>query len=114
MSDRAVFPPGDAREDWAILRALSDVVGKTLSFDSNDQLRAQMYEIAPHFAAIDEVEPADASALKSISSGRSKMQNKAFESPVKDFYLTNPIARASAVMAECSALRAGQKLDAAE
>ncbi|MGI9371328.1 MAG: NADH-quinone oxidoreductase subunit NuoG [Hyphomicrobiales bacterium] len=114
MTERAVFPPGDAREDWAIIRALSDAVGHTLSFNSSEQLRTQMYEIAPHLAAVDVVESADAGALRNVSAGRTKLTKAAFESPVKDFYLTNPIARASAVMAECSALRAEQKLDAAE
>ena len=114
MTERAVFPPGDAREDWAIIRALSDVVGKTLPYNSAEQLRTQMYETTPHLAAIDAVEKADAGALKNVSTGGKKLGSAPFESPVKDFYLTNPIARASAVMAECSALRSEQKLDAAE
>jgi len=114
MSERAVFPPGEAREDWAILRALSESLGKTLPFDSAAQLRAQMYEAVPHLAVIGSIETADAGALEKISAGRKKMNKSAFVSPVKDFYLTNPVARASAVMAECSALRAGHALEAAE
>ncbi len=55
MGNRAAFPPGDAREDWSILRALSGVLGKTLPFDSLAQLRAQLYQAHPHFAAVDEI-----------------------------------------------------------
>jgi NADH-quinone oxidoreductase subunit G len=114
MSERAVFPPGEAREDWAILRALSEVLGHTLLFDSGAQLRAKMYEVTPHLAALGSVDAADAGALKGFSAGRKKMNKAAFKNPVQDYYLTNPVARASAVMAECSALRAGRALEAAE
>jgi NADH-quinone oxidoreductase subunit G len=114
MSERAVFPPGEAREDWAILRALSEVLGHTLLFDSGAQLRAKMYDAAPHLAALGSVDAADAGALKGFSAGRKKMNKAAFKNPVQDYYLTNPVARASAVMAECSALRAGRALEAAE
>ncbi|MGI9484039.1 MAG: NADH-quinone oxidoreductase subunit NuoG [Hyphomicrobiales bacterium] len=114
MTERAVFPPGDAREDWAIIRALSGVVGHTLEFDNADQLRAKLYEQVPHLAAIGVAESADAGAIDRLAAGGRRMNKGAFESPIEDFYLTNPIARASAVMAECSALRAGRKLDAAE
>ncbi len=104
MTNRAGFAPGDAREDWAILRALSDVLGQRLPFDSLAQLRARLYADHPHFAALDEIaagEPADIAAL--AGKGGS-VESAPFVSPIRDFYLTNPIARASAVMAECSAL----------
>ncbi len=114
MTSRAVFPPGDAREDWTILRALSDKLGQTLSYNSISELRAKIYEAAPHLAMIDQVEPANVDDLGELVKQGGKLGSKPFASPVKDFYLTNPIARASAVMAECSALRRGQKLDAAE
>lgn len=114
MTERAVFPPGDAREDWAIIRALSAVLGHTLAFDNADQLRAKMYELVPHLAAIGSVEKADAGAIDKLASTGGRTNKAEFKSPIEDFYLTNPIARASAVMAECSALRAGRKLDAAE
>ena len=114
MTTRAVFPPGDAREDWTILRALSDVLGHTLGYNTVDQLRAKMYEAAPHLAAIDQREAADAGDLGELTNEAGRMNTSAFSSTVSDFYLTNPIARASAVMAECSALRRGRKLDAAE
>ena len=94
----------EAREDWAILRALSEVLGHTLPFDSLTALRAALYDAYPHFAAIDEIEPADGAVIAKLGAKPGKMNKSAFASPVKDFYLTNPIARASAVMAECSQL----------
>lgn len=104
MGNRAGFAPGDAREDWAILRALSDVLGKKLPFDLLVQLRAKLYAAHPHFAAIDEIAAGDIADLSALAKKGGTMANSGFASPVKDFYLTNPIARASAVMAECSAL----------
>ncbi|WP_160004670.1 NADH-quinone oxidoreductase subunit NuoG [Rhizobium sp. 18055] len=104
MGNRAGFAPGDAREDWAIIRALSDVLGKKLPFDSLSQLRAKLYQAFPHFAAIDEIAASDSAKIASVAKKAGKMNKSGFASPVKDFYLTNPIARASAVMAECSAL----------
>ena len=112
MSLRASFPPGDAREDWAILRALSDQIGQRLPFDSLQQLRAALYKAHPHFAALDQIAPADAASLASLPQGKVGMG--AFAPAVRDFYLTNPIARASAVMAECSALALARTQQAAE
>ena len=113
MTNRAGFAPGEAKEDWAILRALSAVLGKTLPFDSIQQLRQSLYAAHPHLAAIDAIMPsgpADFSGLPAASPSGSAP----FASPVKDFYLTNPIARASAVMAECSALARADFRQAAE
>jgi NADH-quinone oxidoreductase subunit G len=107
MGARAHFPPGDAREDWAIIRALSHSMGATLPFDSLNELRAQLYAQVPHLARIDAVEPADGTALEVLAKAGGKLGATAFASPVSDFYLTNPVARASRTMAECSALRAG-------
>lgn len=101
---RAAFPPGDAKEDWAILRALSDVLGKTLSYDSLAQLRAALHEVHPHFAEFDSIAPGNAADVSALAGTDGQLDKAAFASPVTDFYLTNPIARASAVMAECSAL----------
>lgn len=114
MGNRAGFAPGEAREDWAILRALSDVLGKKLPFDSLAQLRARLYAAHPHFAGVDEIAPADIAQLAALSKKGGKMTKSGFASPVKDFYLTNPIARASAVMAECSALARNNFKAAAE
>jgi NADH-quinone oxidoreductase subunit G len=114
MANRAGFPPGDAREDWAILRALSDVLGLKLPYDSLPALRAALYAEHPHLAHVDEREPADASVLTPLAAAGGPLDRTPFESPVKDFYLTNPIARASAVMAECSSLARGDARLAAE
>ncbi|MCJ8053668.1 NADH-quinone oxidoreductase subunit NuoG [Shinella curvata] len=114
MGNRAGFAPGDAREDWAILRALSDVLGKKLPFDSLLQLRAKLYAAHPHFAAIDEIAAGEIADLSALAKKGGTMANSGFASPIKDFYLTNPIARASAVMAECSALARNNFKAAAE
>ncbi len=114
LAKRAAFAPGDAREDWAILRALSDVIGHKLPWDSLSELRRQMFTAHPHLARLDEIVPADASVLEKLSNISGEAQKAGFTSPVADFYLTNPIARASAIMAECSRLAAGRLPEAAE
>jgi len=114
MTNRAGFAPGDAREDWAILRALSDVLGRKLPFDSLQQLRSKLYAEFPHFAALDAIEPGTADQVLALATLASKLNPMPFLSTVTDFYLTNPIARASAVMAECSALARGELKQAAE
>lgn len=114
MADRATFPPGDAREDWAILRALSAALDKTLPFDSLGALRQALYAAHPHFAALDSLTAADASVVGALASLGGKTDKAGFASTVGDFYQTNPIARASAVMAECSALASGRMRQAAE
>ncbi|MBB6179176.1 NADH-quinone oxidoreductase subunit NuoG [Pseudorhizobium flavum] len=114
MGSRAGFPPGEAREDWAIIRALSDVLGKKLPFDSLPALRAQLYAAYPHFADLDEIAPGNVADVATLGQKAGEMSKSAFASPIKDFYLTNPIARASAVMAECSALARNNFQAAAE
>jgi NADH-quinone oxidoreductase subunit G len=115
MGNRATFPPGDAREDWAILRALSDVLGRRLPFDSLAQLRQKLYAAHPHFAAIGEIAPDDgAAAMQALAGLSGTPSREPFASPILDFYLTNPIARASRVMAECSAIARERRLEAAE
>ena len=110
MTNRAGFAPGEAKEDWAILRALSDVLGHRLPFDSLAQLRGKLYADYPHLQRIDQVAAGDPADIGKLAGLGGKTGKDAFRSPVKDFYFTNPIARASAVMAECSALaRSGFK-----
>jgi NADH-quinone oxidoreductase subunit G len=104
MAERAAFPPGDAREDWAILRALSAVVGQQLPYDSLAQLRVALFREFPHLQRIGEVAPTDPEDVRKLAALGGAMDKTPFRSPIEDFYLTNPIARASAVMAECSAL----------
>jgi NADH-quinone oxidoreductase subunit G len=114
MAARAAFPPGDAREDWAIFRALSDVLGQKLPYDSLGSLRAALFKAYPHMARVDQIAAGNPADIEKLG-GRGGTPDKApFRSPVTDFYLTNPIARASATMAECSALARGERAQAAE
>ncbi|MDE2579797.1 MAG: NADH-quinone oxidoreductase subunit G [Hyphomicrobiales bacterium] len=104
-AQRACFPPGEAREGWAILRALSEALGHKLPFDSADMLRAKLEAAHPHFVNYDHATPADADALVAGKGGA--LEARPFGRVIDDYYLTNPIARASAVMAECSAVASG-------
>ena len=106
--ERSAFPPGDAREDWAILRALSEVLGAKLPFDSLPALRQQLVAAHPHFGELDAIAGADSGTLGPLADLGGSFDRSPFRSPITDFYLTNPIARASAVMAECSALHANR------
>jgi NADH-quinone oxidoreductase subunit G len=101
----AVFPPGEAKEDWKILRALSEVLGRKVPLDTLGQVRARMAEIAPALATPDLIEPAAWEPFGEPG----KLDAAPFRYPITDFYRTDPISRSSAVMAECSALH----LDAA-
>ncbi|MHA3839803.1 NADH-quinone oxidoreductase subunit NuoG [Sphingomonas aestuarii] len=95
--DRAVFPPGDAREDWTILRALSEKLGHTLPFDSFEQLRAAMFAEVPALAT----EGLVRFDWNPPALGRDASGSVAY--PIADFYLTNAICRASPTMQRCSA-----------
>jgi NADH-quinone oxidoreductase subunit G len=96
----AVFPPGEAKEDWKILRALSDTLGRTVPLGNLAEVRRRMAEIAPPLGAIDRITPAPLGPAGSVGA----IGGEPFVSQITDFYLTNPIARASSVMQECSAL----------
>ncbi|MBY6004692.1 NADH-quinone oxidoreductase subunit NuoG [Salipiger bermudensis] len=98
LAMRACFPPGEAKENWAILRALSAELGATLPWDSLPQLRQKLVAEVPHLAQIDEV-PGNTWA----STEPGSLGDASFRYAVKDFYLTNPIARSSVLMAELSA-----------
>ena len=109
LGNMAIFPPGDAKEDWSIIRALSEVAGHTLPYNSLDELRDAMIEDAESFAAIDYAPgPEGLDSLSTYSAGLSgEISDLPLASSVSDFYLTNPIARASETMAECSAMFTG-------
>jgi NADH-quinone oxidoreductase subunit G len=107
MAGRASFPPGDAREDWAIVRALSDVLGQRLPYDSLGQLRQALFRTHPHFQRIDQIAPGDPADVHKLAALGSAVDKAAFISPIEDYYMTNPIARASAIMAECSVIAEG-------
>ncbi|PRY80262.1 NADH-quinone oxidoreductase subunit G [Yoonia maritima] len=95
---RASFPPGEAKENWAILRALSAELGATLPFDSLAQLRQAIVAAHPHLGQIDEVTENEWKPIPVKKPGKAD-----FKYAITDFYLTNPIARASSLMAELSA-----------
>jgi len=114
FGERAVFPKGEAREDWAILRALSERLDATLPYDTLEQLRTRLYADHPTFGQVDHAPTGDALDLAAVGA-KGEVADLAFASPITDFYLTNPIARASVTMAQCSASTAaarGQKIAA--
>ena len=114
MTSRAGFPPGEAREDWAIIRALSTQLGHTLPFDTLGALRKALYAAYPGFAALDSIAKSDSASLSNLAAVGGKLGKAGFVSAIDDFYLTNPVTRASAILAECSALAAGRVAEAAE
>ena len=114
MANRAAFPPGDAREDWAILRALSGELGQTLPYDSLPQLRQALFAANPHFMRIDQIVAGDTADIQKLAKLGGSADKAPLRSSVPEFYLTNPIARASATMAECSALANAAAKTAAE
>ncbi len=112
---RAVFPKGEAKEDWSILRALSEVLGHKLPYDSLDQLRAKLFADHPTFGQIDYAPGSVATSFDVGALGADgEVSDAPFESPIKAFHLTNPIARASVTMAECAAVASGAAKIAAE
>ena len=91
LGQRAAFPPGQAKETWAIMRALSDTLGRKLPFDSLAQMREQMYAEHDHLEMIGFVERADPSAIDALAAREGgEAFDAPFTSPVRDFYLTNP------------------------
>jgi NADH-quinone oxidoreductase subunit G len=98
FADKAVFAPGDAREDWTILRALADALGVSVGFDSFEELRAAMIAEVPALGV-----EGLADYGSKLPKGGGKAAGVIAGYPVKDFYLTNPIARAAPVMQRCSA-----------
>ena len=123
-SFRAVFPPGEAREDWRILRAFSEVIGKTLPYDTLDALRDRMAEVNPVFRQIGSVaqpsaqiegQGASASSAPATSAAQEEgLAASAFRPVMQDYYQTNPISRASPTMADCSRVYGPVRAVAAE
>ena len=107
LANRAAFAPGEAREGWAIIRALSGALGAALPFNTLAELRTAMFAEIPHLAALDSVpeNPWKPAEVKPLG-------KRALNYAISDFYLTNPIARASAIMAEVSASAANAKVAA--
>jgi len=111
LANRAIFPKGDAREDWAIIRALSEHLGARLPYDSLEQLRERLMADHPSFGQVDYVPGALGAADFDLNlvGETGDLADTAFATPIEDFYLTNPIARASVTMAECSALATSRR-----
>ncbi len=116
MGIRAVAPKGEAKDDWAIIRALSGHLNRELPYDSLGQLREKLFEDHPTFAGLGYAPGADGAAGFDVSNigEAGNMTSTAFVNSDVDFYMTNPIARASNVMAECSALNDAAVKEAAE
>ncbi|WP_026942074.1 NADH-quinone oxidoreductase subunit NuoG [Hellea balneolensis] len=115
MGTRAVAPKGEAKEDWAIIRALSGHVNRVLPYDNLGELREKLFADHPTFAGLGYAPGASGAEDFDISAmGESgKVSAAPFENAVIDFYMTNPILRASDVMAECSALKDGDQVQEA-
>ena len=107
LAMRANFAPGEAKENWAILRALSAELGATQPWDSLTELRRAVFEAVPHLAGIDEVPENDWQPVEAGPLGRASFRNA-----IADFYLTNPVARSSPLMAELSAMAAARRAPA--
>lgn len=118
QSTKAAVPAvGDAREDWKILRALSEVLGVTLPVESHSDVRRRLAEVAPHFARADSVEAPlwlNPDVLKALGSKQSKALPDPLASSITEFYMTDSISRASKVMAKCVRARAEQAQRATE
>jgi len=95
----AVLPPGDAREDWKILRALSEKLGHKLPYDNLSQVRQHLIAAHPSFAHVDDILPAPWGKFGTIGTP----STQAFTYPITNYYVTDPISRASATMAACTA-----------
>ena len=105
---KAVFAPGDAREDWTILRALSAVLGKTLPFDNLNELRAKLRTEVPHLGVIDE----KPTAAWGKFGAEGAIEATPFALVVSDYYRTNPICRASCILATVKDAMSGDKTEA--
>ncbi|MFQ5773222.1 MAG: NADH-quinone oxidoreductase subunit NuoG [Kiloniellaceae bacterium] len=98
LGRRAAFPPGEAREDWTILRALSEFIGTRLPYDNLGEVRQRLIEANPLFAAIDQIEPAPWGAFGAAGA----LDPAPFGTAVENYYMTDPISRASETMARCT------------
>jgi NADH-quinone oxidoreductase subunit G len=98
MARLAVFPPGEAREDWKIIRALAETLGQKLPYDSLGQVRRRLAEAAEVFRSIDRVTPAEPAKLKA----EGKIGDAPFVMPIENYYMTDTISRASPTMAKCT------------
>ncbi|MEM7650989.1 MAG: molybdopterin-dependent oxidoreductase, partial [Pseudomonadota bacterium] len=112
FAKRAAFPPGDAKEDWKILRGLSEVLGQKLPYDTQIQLRNRIFDEFKHFAVADEIAPAKWGKFGK----KGKVAKDDFVNPILNYYMTNAICRASDTMRACTLelLETEDQLEAAE
>ena len=103
---KAAFAPGEAREDWSILRAFSAVLGKPLPYDTIEALRTRLEAVNPVFADIGFLPRFGAADQTGPSGDPAAVSDAPFAPAIADYYQTNAISRASAVMAECTAIYA--------
>jgi len=104
LANRAIFPPGEAREDWAIIRGLAEALGVALSFDSLTSLRKALYTAHPHFNVLGAIENSSPSSVEALAQADAPPSKEPFRAAIKDYHLTNAIARASRVMGECASI----------
>jgi NADH-quinone oxidoreductase subunit G len=110
----AVFPPGEAREDWKIIRAFSAMIGKPLPYDTLDAVRARLVAVNPIFATLDALPRFGANDHTGSAGDAASMGEAAFTLPIANYYMTDPISRASATMAACTEAHAPKTAIAAE
>ena len=104
LANRAIFPPGEAREDWAVIRGLAEAMGVALSFDSLTSLRKALYAAHPHFVVMGAIEAGSPSSVEALAAMGAGVSKEPFHGAIKDYHLTNAIARASRVMGECASI----------
>jgi NADH-quinone oxidoreductase subunit G len=110
----AVYPPGDAREDWKILRAVSAAVGKPLPYDDLAGVRARLEQVNKLFARLDILPRFGCGDLTGPAGDASAVGGAPFVPVIENYYRTDPISRASPTMAECTATLLPQVAEAAE
>lgn len=110
----AVYPPGEAREDWKIIRAASELAGHTLPYDDMETLRARLEQVNPVFARVGFLPRFGCSDPTGPTDGLSRLSEMPFVPAVENYYQTDPISRASPTMAECTATFVTATLAAAE
>ena len=101
-TNRAVFPPGDARDNWKIIVEISKRIRKSLNYINFEDVRAGLRKEYPIFTNINHIEKDNFQSLDRLSDKKKKLNGDVFSNTITDYYLTNSIARSSKVMGECS------------
>lgn len=102
MALKVVEPPGHSRDQWEILRALSEECGVTLPYNSVEQLRARIYELSPHLLKYDYIEPTVFGKIATKSGEAGHIEKTPFADLLDNYYMTDAISRNSVTMAKCS------------